>query len=123
MDEGRVDELLEALGPWAGAGTPDGVFGLHTYVTNHHDMMRYGEWRDAGYFLGSRPTESANKYGMQGRMELSGTGWNLETARGMHSLRARLESGRWREVEPAVRRPFEERSKAAIAECGEATEG
>lgn len=123
VDEGRVDELLLALEPWAGVKTPDNVTNLHTYVSNHRDMMRYGEWREAGYFLGSGAIESANKYVMQNRMKLSGMSWNLETARGMLSLKARLESGRWHEVEPAVRQLLEERSKADVAEGGEATEG
>lgn len=53
-------------------------------------MVRHGEWRDAGCFLGSGTIESANKYVMQNRMKLPGTSWNLETARGMLSLKAAL---------------------------------
>ena len=104
VEAGRIDELLAALEPWRGARTPEGVSNLHTYVTNHRDMMRYGEWREAGYFVGSGAIESANKYTMQNRMKLSGMSWNLDTAQGMLALKSRLESGLWHEVEPAVRR-------------------
>ena len=65
--------------------------------------MDYGAFREAGYFVGSGAIESANKYTMQNRMKLQGMRWNRETGQGMLSLKARLESGRWFEVEPLLR--------------------
>lgn len=103
VNDGRIDELLAALEPWRGVRTPEGVSNLHTYVTNHRDMMRYDEFRAAGYFLGSGAIESANKYGTRDRMKLTGMSWGPETAQRMLALKTRLESDRWHEVEPAVR--------------------
>ena len=81
-------------------------------------MMRYDEWRAAGYFVGSGAIESANKYTMQNRMKLSGMSWKLETARGMLALKARLESGLWHEVEPAVRSRLEGNRRGESDEDG-----
>ena len=65
--------------------------------------MDYGTYRKAGYFVGSGAVESANKYTMQNRMKLQGMRWNRETGQGMLSLKARLESGLWSEIEPLLR--------------------
>lgn len=64
--------------------------------------MDYGSYKKANYFLGSGAIESANKYTMQNRMKLQGMRWNIEPAQRVLSLKARLESDRWHEVEPLL---------------------
>ena len=46
--------------------------------------------------------ESANKYTMQNRIKLQGMRWNTETAQGVLSLKARIESDRWYEIESLI---------------------
>ena len=61
--------------------------------------MDYKEYRKLNLYVGSGAIESANKYTMQNRMKLQGMRWNTETAQGVLSLKARLESDRWYEIE------------------------
>ena len=65
--------------------------------------MNYKDYKDKGYFVGSGASESANKYTMQNRMKLQGMRWNVATGQGMLSLKARLESNCWDEVDPILR--------------------
>ena len=64
--------------------------------------MDYKAYKEANYFLGSGAIESANKYTMQNRMKLQGMRWNIEPAQRVLSLKARLESDHWYEVEPLL---------------------
>jgi hypothetical protein len=103
IEAGRIDEALAYMEPIKGETFTDGLQNPHTYIENHKSCMDYGAYREAGYFVGSGAAESANKYTMQNRMKLQGMRWNRETGQGMLSLKARLESGRWFEVEPLLR--------------------
>ncbi len=103
IEDGRIDEALALMAPIKGETFSDGLQNPHTYIENHRLCMDYGTYRKAGYFVGSGAVESANKYTMQNRMKLQGMRWNRETGQGMLSLKARLESGRWFEIEPLLR--------------------
>lgn len=102
IEEGEIDQILQILEPYKDIKCPQNVLNLYTYIDNHRTSMDYGAYKKAGYFLGSGAIESANKYTMQNRMKLQGMRWNIEPAQRVLSLKARLESDRWYEVEPLL---------------------
>lgn len=106
IEDSRTDEVLEILKPYKDAKCPVNVLNLYTYIENHKECMDYKAYRKANCYVGSGAIESANKYTMQNRMKLQGMRWNLDTAQGMLSLKARLESGRWYEVESLLQAHF-----------------
>lgn len=61
--------------------------------------MKYDEYREQGYPVGSGTQESANKYGMQDRMTLQGQRWKKERGQGVLALKCRYESDCWNTVE------------------------
>ena len=102
IEEGEIDQVLEILKPYEGVKCPQNVTNLYAYINNRKTSMDYKTYRDAGYFLGSGAIESANKYTMQNRMKLQGMRWNIEPAQRVLSLKSRLESDHWYEVEPLL---------------------
>ena len=76
--------------------------------------MDYGTYKRENYFLGSGAIESANKYTMQNRMKLQGMRWNVESAQRVLSLKARLESDHWYEVEPLIIRRISSSGSVAV---------
>lgn len=102
IEDGEISQVLEILKPYKDAKCPENVLNLYTYIENHRTSMDYGTYKKANYFLGSGAIESANKYTMQNRMKLQGMRWNVAPAQRVLSLKARLESGHWCEVEPLL---------------------
>jgi len=68
------------------------------YLFNHRSRIRYNQFRQAGYPLGSGTVESACKLVMQERMKQAGMRWSREGAQAMLALRGVLLSERWDEV-------------------------
>ena len=99
IEESQIEEVLKTLEPYANTKCPDNVLNLYKYISNHKECMDYKKYKSLGYFVGSGASESANKYVMQNRMKLQGMRWNKETGQGVLSLKARMESGCWHEVE------------------------
>ena len=103
VEQGEIDAVLDELEPYKDTKCPENVLNLYTYISNHKSCMNYKDYKDKGYFVGSGASESANKYTMQNRMKLQGMRWNVATGQGMLSLKARLESNCWDEVDPILR--------------------
>ena len=103
IEESKIDKVLNILKPYKDRKCPNNVLNLYTYIFNHKDCMDYKKYIECGYFIGSGASESANKYTMQNRMKLQGMRWNKESGQNMLSLKARLESDCWYEVEELVR--------------------
>jgi hypothetical protein len=68
------------------------------YLFTHRHRLRYQQFREAGYPLGSGTVESACKVVMQERMKQAGMRWSREGAQVMLALRSVLLSERWDEV-------------------------
>ena len=98
IEEGRIDEALGRIAPYRDVKLGEDDTNLYNYVEGHREMMRYDEYRAAGYFVGSGASESANKYVMQNRMKLSGMRWSLAGGQSMVALKCRYEADRWDEV-------------------------
>lgn len=103
LEDSQIGEILEMLKPHKDKKHPNNVTNLHEYIKERRFGMDYKAYREAGYFVGSGASESANKYVMQNRMKLQGMRWNVESGQNMLSLKARLESGKWFEVETLVK--------------------
>lgn len=103
VEDGRIEEVLTKLEPHKNIKCPPNVLNLYTYIDNHKNSMNYKLYREKGYFVGSGASESANKYSMQDRMKLQGMRWKTVSAQTMLSLKSRIESGCWKEVEDLVR--------------------
>jgi hypothetical protein len=68
------------------------------YIFNHRSRIRYNQFRQAGYPLGSGTVESACKLVMQERMKQAGMRWSRNGAEAMLALRSVLLSERWDDV-------------------------
>lgn len=65
------------------------------YFQTNRERMRYGEFRKAGYFIGSGVTESGCKHLVGQRLKQAGMRWAVEGAQSMLQLRAAYLNGRW----------------------------
>ena len=76
---------------------PKQTVNLPVYVNNNMDRTDYDQYVKNGYYIGSGAIESGNKVVFQKRMKLAGMRWNKTTAQRLLSLRAKFESGLWKE--------------------------
>ena len=103
LEEGQISDILDELKHYENKKYPPDILNLYTYIDNHKDCMDYKSYREKNYFVGSGAIESANKYAMQNRMKLQGMRWIKSNAQTMLSLKCRLESQNWIEVEQLVK--------------------
>jgi hypothetical protein len=75
---------------------------LEGYLKNNLDKMRYLEYKNKDYYIGSGMIESGNKVVVQKRMKQAGMRWGIDGAQYMAVLRAKHESNRWYEVEKII---------------------
>jgi hypothetical protein len=68
------------------------------YIFNNRWRMRYKQFRQAGYPIGSGTVESACKLVVQERMKQAGMRWSRDGAQAMLALRSVLLSERWDET-------------------------
>jgi hypothetical protein len=94
MREGKVKEVLGELIKYKGK-TYAGVVNPYTYLKNNEDKVAYKEYREAGYYIGSGPIESANKTVIQSRMKQGGMHWDRINAQYVGTLRTKWKSGSW----------------------------
>jgi hypothetical protein len=76
---------------------PAGVVNLPEYITNNRERIKYQEYKEKGYYIGSGPIESGNKTVIQQRMKLSGMRWSIDGAQFIAALRAKYKSNKWNE--------------------------
>lgn len=95
--EGKTNEVLDAIREQAlrrkANQTP--LWELHTYLFNNKNFMRYPEYREKGYYIGSGAIESANKYVVANRMKMAGMRWSVDKANSLLWLRCRYFEDRW----------------------------
>jgi hypothetical protein len=75
---------------------PDEVRQAPGYFRRNRARMRYDEFREAGYPIGSGTVESGARNVVQPRMRRPGRGWKRENAQAMLSALGELHSGRFR---------------------------
>jgi hypothetical protein len=111
---GQVPTVLACLQAHAGGGK-EAVADAITYYTNNAARMRYPDYRARGIQIGSGSIESGCNHVVGARLNQAGMIWNVEGARAVAKVRARLKSGRWEETiaqRPPPRRTYQ-RQRAA----------
>jgi hypothetical protein len=101
---GRVGQVIAAL-KQAAEQEPNGQAAageLHYFETNA-GRMEYGQYRAAGYPIGSGSVESACKRVIGARAKGGGMRWSKPGVQGVLALRAELLSGRWEQSWPLTR--------------------
>lgn len=91
-----TDQLLTQL--QALAPTLPAAHSALTYLTNNRARLDYARYRQLGLQIGSGTIESACNHLIGARLKQAGMRWNLDNARAVAKLRARLKSGRWQET-------------------------
>jgi hypothetical protein len=88
-----------------GQPLPDQARLVIAYLFTHRHRLRYQQFRQAGYPIGSGTVESACKVVMQARMKQAGMRWSRDGAQAMLALRSVLLSDRWDDVWASFRPP------------------
>jgi len=92
--EGEVDKVIaacEKVASWA----PEPVKALVSYYSHNKERMRYREFREAGYLIGSGTVESACKQLVTLRLKRAGARWTQHGAAMTAKARAAWLSGTW----------------------------
>ena len=74
---------------------PEPVRQAVAYLFHNRQRMRYREFREAGYPIGSGTVESACKVVVQARLKQAGMRWSRSGAQAVLALRSALLSDRW----------------------------
>ena len=92
--DGNVEEVIHEC-RLCQTNSPDSKKSLISYYTNNMHRMRYADFRDKGYLIGSGTVESACKQIVAMRLKRSGARWKLEGASLMAKARAAWLSNDW----------------------------
>jgi len=95
--EGKIDDVISGLIK-EGNNTKknqDSIWQLHGYFVSNRNNMRYDEYRDAGYYIGSGAIESANKYIVANRLKQAGMRWEIKNANAIIWLRSKYFEDDW----------------------------
>jgi hypothetical protein len=95
--EGKVDDVISGLIK-EGNNTKknqDSIWQLHGYFVSNRNNMRYDEYRNAGYYIGSGAIESANKYIVANRLKQAGMRWEIKNANAIIWLRSKYYEDEW----------------------------
>jgi hypothetical protein len=93
--DGYVEEVQEVLDeqsqrkPLKGKKAKEDFRDATRYIENHKEKMRYDEYREGHWPIGSGPAEAACKVLVEARMKRSGMNWSELGAEHMLLLRAR----------------------------------
>ena len=105
LDDGRLDELLDAMRVHAAAGSEEARRCLG-YVETNRQRMRYPEFRAQGLCVSSGVVEAGCKVAIGTRLKRAGMHWTLAGADAIIALRCCKLSGRFEDF-------WERRSRAA----------
>ena len=94
--EGRVTNVIQACAD-LGTHSPE-AHDAETYFTNNQARMRYDQYREAGYLIGSGTVESSCKQIVTQRLKCSGAQWLIPGAVDTAKARAAWLSGEWTPV-------------------------
>jgi hypothetical protein len=108
--EGNLNHVLQALRAQLNSDLEeDPAQQAITYFENNRHRMRYPEFRDRGYQIGSGTIESGCKRVIGARLKQAGMTWTVEGARQVIKARSMYLSGEWDEFcdrRPPPRRTY-----------------
>lgn len=95
--EGKVEAVIASLCELSSsnADVTEQIEDNITYFTNNKERMRYNEYRDKGYHIGSGIVESACKHVVGQRLKQAGMTWSVEGADAIIQLRILWKNGEW----------------------------
>lgn len=88
-----------------GQPLPEAVTKAVAYLFRNRWRLRYREFRQFGFPIGSGTVESACKVVVQQRMKQAGMRWGRDSAQAMLALRCTLLSDRWEQTWRNLRPP------------------
>lgn len=94
---GQVDAVIKKIIKMANdyKKNQDPLWQLHGYFVSNKGNMKYDEYREAGYYIGSGVIESANKYIVANRLKQAGMRWEVCNANAMIWLRSKCFEDNW----------------------------
>jgi hypothetical protein len=95
--EGKVEEVIACLSELSvsNADVTRKIGENITYFTNNRDRMRYDEYTQRGYHIGSGTVESACKHVVGQRLKQAGMRWSVVGADAILQLRILWKNGEW----------------------------
>lgn len=90
----RVIESIKELKPKTEERKKE-ISSAITYFNNNKERMRYNEYREKGYFIGSGVVEGACKHIIGARLKQSGMKWSKEGGEAILQLRICCLNNRW----------------------------
>jgi hypothetical protein len=95
--EGKVEEVIASLSEHSvsNADVTEKIEENITYFTNNKDRMRYNEYKEKGYHIGSGTVESACKHVVGQRLKQAGMKWSVAGADAILQLRILWKNGEW----------------------------
>jgi hypothetical protein len=98
LEKGKEEEAIQYVNNFKMAEVPKGIVNLPKYLENNKMRIKYKEFKEAGYYIGSGAIESGNKTVIQQRMKQAGMRWNVKDGQYIAVLRAKYKSNLWNEV-------------------------
>ena len=95
------------------------LYELRGYYVSNRNHMRYDEYRNKGWYIGSGSIESANKYIIAQRLKQSGMIWSKNSANALIWTRCKYFEGEWDafwnsiKIAEFLNNPYNEEVKAA----------
>ena len=97
LEAGALDQLIQRMRqglPRSGKRRTQGLKRIN-YFTRRKEQMRYGEFREQGWFIGSGVIEAGCKTLIGKRLKQSGMFWSIKGANAIIAARCGLYSGRF----------------------------
>jgi hypothetical protein len=94
---GKVDEVVKHLEREAFSRKKNQtvIFKLRGYYVANREHMRYDQYRQNGFYIGSGAIESAHKYIVASRLKQAGMRWTISHASSMIWLRSKYFENNW----------------------------
>ena len=102
VENGKAEIAINELEPYRNISVK-GLVNAYTYINDRKDRMNYPAYREAGYYVGSGPMESANKYYIQNRMKGPGMAWAIACGQRMLILRGYFIGDHWDDVDKILK--------------------
>ena len=119
--EGEVETVISILEDMANTSKKKQtlLYELRGYYVSNQNHMRYDEYRNKGWYIGSGSIESANKYIIAQRLKQSGMIWSKNSANALIWTRCKYFEGEWDafwnsiKIAKFLNNPYNEEVKAA----------
>ena len=104
ISEGKIDETINNIKTqnYENEEIQLNIKNLETYLENNRDRIKYKDYKDKGYFIGSGAIEGGNKCVIQNRLKQAGMRWNKDGAQYIASLRTAKKSNQWEKVKQVI---------------------